>query len=100
MNSDKPGGGRDGALVGKWYFIYDDADLEAELIYEFRADGTFLIIGMGGYTFSASEGLITIFQEGDVVGSAQYTLSGTALTISNAPKNNALMNGTYHQKKP
>ncbi|MDR1108262.1 MAG: hypothetical protein LBL19_04425 [Spirochaetaceae bacterium] len=102
MNSDNPAppGGHDPTLEGKWYFIYDDADVEDELIYEFRSDGTFFSIGMGGYTFSTSGGVIRIFQGGGEEESADYTLSGTVLTISHAPKGNVLMNGTYHRKTP
>jgi hypothetical protein len=94
------GGSRDGALVGKWYTRFDAAlHLEDQLEYEFRSDGTFLCMGMEGFTFSASEGVITIALWGRMkAGSAKYKISGKTLTLFNGG-GYYLTNGMYYQKE-
>jgi hypothetical protein len=98
-NPNTPSGSHDGALVGKWYTRYDaEVNLEDQLEYEFRSDGTFLCMGMDGFTFSASDGIITIVLGGRInAGSATYKINGTALTLSHGG-GYYLTNGTYYKK--
>jgi hypothetical protein len=97
--SNPSSGSHDSALVARWYLKYPpETNMEDMLIYEFRADGTFLYRGMGGFTFSTSGGTFTIVLGGQMeAGSANYKINGTALTLSNV-SGFYLMSGTYYKK--
>ena len=96
----------DPEIVGKWYLSQALADAEGdEFLYEFKADGKFLIGSMGegiSMTYTADKGVITItttFQGESVSGTAEYTINGTSLKISKSETKCPLVDGTVYKKK-
>jgi hypothetical protein len=87
------------ALVGKWYTrLYDANDATTTTTaawYEFTSDGKVLMFGTPTYTYTASDGTITIKSDGRDAGTATYTITGTMLTIGSA--GGSLANGTYYK---
>jgi hypothetical protein len=87
------GGGGD-ALIAPWYVDQD----YTTLIYEFTSGGKILVIGIDtGMTFTASGGKITTSAYGYTAGTADYSITDNALTISNAGSS-GLTAGIYYKK--
>jgi hypothetical protein len=92
------GGDIDSALVAKWYRTQSDADAGGMPIYELRSDGKILVAGQDqGNTFSTSGGKITIYDNGQTTGTADYTIEGTKLTLSNPSDSSKVPSGTFYK---
>jgi hypothetical protein len=82
------GSGGSGGLVGKWYTHQEHADarLEIAVAYEFKSNGVLLLNNVDtGATYKASGGKLQMWLYGYTTGdTADYRISGTELTISNA----------------
>ena len=87
-------------LIAKWYLNQNDANEDTKNAqYTITSDGKLLVLGQdNGLTVSASSHTITMFNNGSQAGTADYTLSGTALTISGASQGSVLINGTLYKK--
>jgi hypothetical protein len=97
------GEGGDSDLVAAWYLTQTLADAgdTAGLVYEFRSNGKLLMAGVdGGVTWTTSGGVITTSGPGGTGGTANYTVSGTVLTISNAEPSSLLISATLYRKAP
>jgi hypothetical protein len=95
------GGGGSGSLVGKWYGTQETANSGAAwaICYEFKANGELLVANEDGFTYTASGGKITAYIFGYALGgSANYKISGTALTIYNAG-DSGFADGTYYKPR-
>jgi hypothetical protein len=66
------------ALVGVW-----GASGLSSTTIEFRSNGDFLMLGQGGYTASVSGNTVTVSAIGVHYGTFDYSISGSAMTISN-----------------
>jgi hypothetical protein len=97
------GGGGSG-LVGKWYVTQETADARQEiaLAYEFRANGKLIATSLMSdldLTYTASGGKLTMTIMGYPTGdSADYSISGTELTIFNEGSS-GFSNGTYYKPR-
>jgi hypothetical protein len=94
-------GGGDSDLVAKWYASQSFADAGGvlDLAYEFRFDGKCFSGGYEFGTYTASGGKITTKAiTGQTMGTADYSIAGTELTISNAQALSGLLNNTYYKK--
>jgi hypothetical protein len=100
-STDSDDGGGSGGIVGKWYATQADAETAASVLYEFKSDGTLLSAGMSGLTYSVSGSTITFKYTASgqtfTMGTAKWSVSGTALTLSEAPS--GIVNGTYYKKQ-
>jgi hypothetical protein len=97
---DGGNGGGGAALVAKWYATQDSADAEDStyLIFEFTSDGKLLSSGQdAGNTYTATgttSGTITVKYGGTAIGTSNYSISGTVLTLSGSVP----PAGTYYKK--
>jgi hypothetical protein len=88
------------ALIAKWYIkLYDanDAATTTAAQYEFTSDGKVLISGTPTYTYTVSDGTITLKFNGSDAGTATYTITGTMLTIKDSV-GSILAAGAYYKK--
>jgi hypothetical protein len=96
------GGDGDSGLIGKWYVTQETADslTEEAVCYEFKANGELLAANLEyGFTYKASGGKLTLYVYGFTTGdSADYSISGTELTISNEG-DSGFADGTYYKPR-
>jgi hypothetical protein len=95
------GGGGGSGLIGKWYATQETANSRAEwaVCYEFKSNGELLVAGTDmDCTYKASGGQLTMTIMGYPAGSANYNISGTELTISNAG-DSGWADGTYYKPR-
>jgi hypothetical protein len=103
MNGDSDDDGVDSALVAKWYLTqaYADAAGSSGLAYEFTSDGKVLVTGIdNGITCTTSGDKISTEYSGQSMGTADYAIDGTKLTLTNASATSGLVNGDYYKKAP
>ena len=105
------GGGGDGggsipaALAARWYFSQADADVGGEdgmsgFAYEFKADGTWIAV-VGGVIgkISVSGNTITTYSSaGYMMGTAQYSIIETRLSLYNVGMSSGLVENYYYKK--
>ena len=92
---EEPASGHDTALVAKWGVSASSPTV----MFEFQSDGKFVAGGeTAAFTWSSSGGKFTFSTSGVAIGSADYAVSGTELTISNAAAAIGIENGKYYKK--
>jgi len=98
---DGGGGGGKGALISKWYVTQEFADNgdDRGKLYEFKSNGK-LIVGNKIISIEVEVNYEATATQVRSTGSAwaDYTISGTALTITNAG-GSGLTDGTYYKPK-
>jgi hypothetical protein len=97
------GSGGSGGLVGKWYDTQEHADARMELavMYDFRSNNALFINNIDtGATYKASGGKLQMYYAGYAAnGTANYSISGTVLTISNAGEYSGWHNSTLYKPR-
>jgi hypothetical protein len=98
-DSGTSGGGGSG-LVGKWYMTQEYADdaVAFACMYEFKSNGTFIVGNSDEYTYTATASTIVITVNGNKGQPANYTISGTELTITGSTATGFLQ-GTYYKPR-
>jgi len=99
--SGNSGGGGSSGLVGKWYFSQELADAGAKeyLIWEFTSDGKAIYAGRMTYTYTATSDTISVSVQGNFIGTRYYTISGTALKITDPENKGGIMEGTFYKPR-
>ena len=97
------GGDIPGELVAIWYVDSNgngvvDAGEDTSPVYEFRADGTLLVAGMSGYSFTVNGDKITLVAAGvAATDSITFKIEGKKLTL-NGSSASGFAAGNYVKK--
>ena len=94
------GGGGSSGLIGKWYVTQEGADnaLAYQIGYEFKSNGTLIILDSLEVSYTATGNTITMIMEGIRSEPANYYISGTELTIT-ASEMSGFATGTYYKPR-
>jgi hypothetical protein len=96
-------GGGDQALIAKWWGTQEYANMPPSGIpgiasYEFKSNGEYLFMTIGGL-FRATGNTITVMDSySNTIGTANYVINGTKLTLSNVTGSN-IFAGEYYKKE-
>jgi len=86
-------------LVAQWYTTQNLANAQGTATYEITADGKLLAAGIdNGVTITVAGNVITTYNQGQQAGTVKYSVSGTALTLTEATSGSILINGTLYKK--
>jgi hypothetical protein len=100
---DGSGGSIPSGLVAVWYADANDNGIvdsgeDTTPAYEFKSDGSLLVMGVSGYSFSVSGNKITMKIAGQAATeSITFTISGKKLTLSGDPTS-GFAAGSYAKK--
>ena len=97
LDGGSSGSSRDSALAAEWYV--DEETSALGIAYEFKSNGDFHVAGssVATMTWSTSGGKMTMKAAGYTMGTADYSISGKVLTLSNVGSS-GLSAGTYYKK--
>jgi hypothetical protein len=88
---------RDSRLVAKWYPSQEYANANTGEVYELTSDGRLLLSGYDAGISWATSGSTIYAYTSSLTTVATFSISGTALTISNS--DGYLSNGTYYKRQ-
>ena len=100
-DGDDDKGGYSGPLIGKWYGSQASANAEDNnaLFYEFKSNGYYYAYEMYIGTYSVSGNTITISGNAMQSGTANFSISGTILTLSNVSNSFTYLSSGNSYKK-
>ena len=86
-------------IVGKYYLTQGTADAGEGLLFEFKANGKYNVANAQIGSYSVKGKTITSTFLGAKLGTIDYVLEGTKLTLSNMTGAPMLPEGTYYRPK-